>query len=317
MADEYDTENQGHEGCGEVVATGPEATKFRPGDMVVMMIVPGCGQTDCNECSDGVPQLCLRGPRYGGGQDGFFAAYAKVTERAAVKLPSGVSVGAGAVATDACMTAYHAVVGRARVKRGETILILGLGGLGFNALQIVLHLGARAIVSDKRQVVLDEAQRFGVKGEDIVPANTTDVGDWIQKKGIRVDTAIDFVAMPLTFKAAVDSGESVQRNVSGEIFLQLRKLVRLAGTIVVVGLLSPELSLPTSKLVRKQLSSLGSYAGTISDLEACLDLISKGHIVPQVSEGSMRDFPTILEDLHLGKFKGRIVLIPEDLYLNQ
>lgn len=177
--------------------------------MVALMIVPGCAEADCDECSNGIPQLCRRGPRYGGGQDGFFAEYVKVTERAAVKLPVGVSAAAGAVATDACMTAYHAVVGRARVARGETILIIGLGGLGFNALQIILHLRARAIVSDRRQAVLDEAIRLGVKKEDIVPADTTDIGGWIQKNGIRVDTAIDFVAMPSTFRGAVDSGKSL------------------------------------------------------------------------------------------------------------
>lgn len=91
------------------------------------------------------------------------------------------------------------------------------------------------------------------------------------------------------------------------------KLVRLSGTVVVVGLLGPELSFLTSKVVRKQLSVLGSYAGTISDVEACLDLIAKGQLVPQVGEATMKDFPAILEDLHHGKFKGRIVLVPEDL----
>lgn len=278
------------------------------------MILPGCAEADCAECADGLTQLCQRGPRYGGGQDGFFAPYVKVSERAAIKLPPNVSVAAGAVATDACMTAYHAVVGRARVTRGETVLILGLGGLGFNALQIALHLGARAIVSDKRQAVLDEAKRFGVKDEDIVPPDIKDIGEWIRKKKIRVDKAIDFVSMQSTFSAAVDSGKS-----SPCLLIRVRQailhfwiLVRLAGTVVSVGLLSSELSIPTSKMVRRQLSMLGSYAGTISDVKECLDLISQGHLVPQVEERSMRDFPTILEDLHQGKFKGRIVLIPEN-----
>lgn len=84
-----------------------------------------------------------------------------------------------------------------------------------------------------------------------------------------------------------------------------------------MGLLSPELSLPTSKIVRRQVSVLGSYAGTISDVKACLDLIAEGHLVPQVSEGSMRDFPVILEDLHHGRFTGRMVLVPDDALSSQ
>lgn len=62
---------------------------------------------------------------------------------------------------------------------------------------------------------------------------------------------------------------------------------------------------------------LGSYAGTIADVKACLDLIAGGHLVPQVSEADMKDFPSILEDLHHGKFKGRIVLVPDDAATKQ
>ena len=90
-------------------------------------------------------------------------------------------------------------------------------------------------------------------------------------------------------------------------------LVRLAGTCVIVGLLGPELTFRTATIVRKQLNVLGSYGGTCSDIEACLDLIAKGLLVPQVTTASMRDFPTILNDLHEGNVKSRIALIPEEM----
>jgi len=80
-----------------------------------------------------------------------------------------------------------------------------------------------------------------------------------------------------------------------------------------VGLLSPELTFRTATIVRKQLNILGSYGGTCSDIEACLDLIANGVLVPQVTTASMRDFPTILDDLHNGKVKSRIALIPEGM----
>lgn len=66
-------------------------------------------------------------------------------------------------------------------------------------------------------------------------------------------------------------------------------------------------------MVRKQLSILGSYAGTCSDIENCLDMVSQGVLVPQVVTGSLRDFPMLLEDLHEGKIKSRIALIPEGM----
>ncbi|GAD93959.1 N-benzyl-3-pyrrolidinol dehydrogenase [Paecilomyces variotii No. 5] len=206
----------GHEGCGQVVSIGPEVKQFKPGDSVSMICVPGCGSVSCHECSAGVPQICQKGPRYGGGQDGFFAPFAVVRERAAIKLPKGVSAAAGAVATDARMTAYHAVVNRAAVKTDDTVLIIGLGGLGFNALQVVLSIGARPVVVDQRQSILDEARVIGVKSEDIVPVDA-DITDWFLQKNLQVDKVVDFVAVQATFEAAINS-------------------VRPAGTVVVAAM---------------------------------------------------------------------------------
>lgn len=89
--------------------------------------------------------------------------------------------------------------------------------------------------------------------------------------------------------------------------------MRRAGTIVLVGLLSLELAFPTRNVVRRQLRILSSYAGTITDIEECLRLIAKGIIAPQVTEASMEHFPTVLHDLHAGKIKGRVALVPEGL----
>ncbi|KIW20725.1 hypothetical protein PV08_01302 [Exophiala spinifera] len=284
----------GHEGCGEVVSVGPAVTKFRPGDMISILSVPGCGGESCPDCSRGVPQICPLGEHYGIGHNGSFAPYVAIHERAAVKLPTGVSYAAGAVATDAVLTAYQAVVGRGKVKKGDTVLLFGLGGLGFNALQIMLSIGARVIVVDQRQEVLDNAIKFGVNPEDVVPVGTADVAEWINGKELLVDTAIDFVGVSETFNAALES-------------------VRRAGTVVLVGLINPSMSFNSFVPITKRLDILGSYGGTSADLEASLDLIAKGVITPQVETGEMKDFPKILDDLHHGKIKSRIVLVPEGM----
>lgn len=190
-----------------MVSVGSTVTKFKPGDMVSILAVPGCGSQSCPDCTRGVPQICPLGEHYGIGHNGSFAPYVAIQERAAVKLPKGVSCAAGAVATDAVLTAYQAVVGRGKVKKGDTVLLFGLGGLGFNALQIMLSIGARVIVVDQRQEVLDEAVKFGVKAENVVPAGTENVAEWIKSKELLVDTAIDFVGVSETFRAALDAGE--------------------------------------------------------------------------------------------------------------
>lgn len=190
-----------------MVSVGPEVTNFEAGDIVAILAVPGCRKSGCAECSKGIPQVCTTGDHYGLDMDGSFAPFVAVKANAALKLPKDVTAAAAAVATDAITTAYHAVVGRAQVQAGETVLLYGLGGLGFNALQILLSLGARVIAVDQRQTVLDEAVKFGVKKDDIVPPRTKDVAEWIANRQLLVDKVVDFVGVPDSFNTAVETGK--------------------------------------------------------------------------------------------------------------
>ena len=121
----------------------------------------------------------------------------------------GISPAQAAVATDAVMTAYHAVVRRGEVKKEETVFLFGLGGLGFNALQIIHSaIGARAIVSDVRQEILDEVEKLGVPKKDIVPVGKS-VQEYILENGLqnKIDVVLDFVGAKQTFEDAQHIGE--------------------------------------------------------------------------------------------------------------
>ena len=111
------------------------------------------------------------------------------------------------MATDACLTAYHAVHGTGKVTPDETVLLFGLGGLGFNALQILLRdVGVKeVIVADRRVEVLDEAVRFGVKRENVVPVDA-DVVEFVGSRGLTVDVVMDFVGVEQTFGAGLKIG---------------------------------------------------------------------------------------------------------------
>lgn len=172
--------------------------------------VPGCGQDDCPECSRDLAQLCERGHHSGIGQDGFYAPYTAVDIRAAVKVPDGVSPAEAAVATDAVNTAFHAITRRGDVKKHETVFLFGLGGLGFNALQIVRYIGARVIVSDIRQELLDEAKALGIHEKDIVPVGKPPQ-DFIKENGLegKIDTVLDFVGTHQTFEDAQHIGKQI------------------------------------------------------------------------------------------------------------
>ncbi|XP_014562780.1 hypothetical protein COCVIDRAFT_83764 [Bipolaris victoriae FI3] len=283
----------GHEGCGEVISVGSAATKFVPGDIVAILSIPGCGKDTCPECTRGLEALCHTGERYGIGYDGSFAPYVAIRERAAVKLPAGLSPVIGAVVPDAVLTAYSATVERANIKKSDTVLLFGLGGLGFNALQIVLGIGARVIVVDKRQEVLDEAVKFGVKREDVVPPGTS-ATEFVTNKQLVIDKTLDFVGVSDTFRAAIDS-------------------VRIGGTVVVVGLINPDMSFDSRPAILKAVNVLFTFGGSYKSLEASLDLVAKKIVKPQVVTRSLNDLPQALEDLHHGKVKSRMVLVPEIL----
>lgn len=124
----------------------------------------------------------------------------------------GISPAVAAVATDAVTTAYHGITRRAKVKKEETVFLFGLGGLGFNALQVVRAIGARVVVSDLRPEKLDAAFELGVPREDIVPAGKS-VQDFVTEKGLegKIDTVLEFVGKHQTFQDAQQIGEHSAR----------------------------------------------------------------------------------------------------------
>ncbi|CAI7661894.1 unnamed protein product [Penicillium manginii] len=199
----------GHEGCGEIIEIGEgvKDSRFKLGDKVALLAVPGCGLESCTECSRDLSQLCSVGMHHGIGQDGFYAEYTVVNARAAIPLPEGIPPAVAAVATDAVTTVYHGITRRAEVKKNETVFLFGLGGLGFNALQIVRHIGARVIVSDVRQEKLDAALHLGVPAGDIVPIGKS-VQSFVQEKGLQgtIDTVLDIVGKHQTFEDAQQIG---------------------------------------------------------------------------------------------------------------
>lgn len=209
------------------------------------------------------------------------------------------------MAVDAVNTAYHAVTRRAEVKRYETVFLFGLGGLGFNALQIVRAIGARIIVCDIRQELLDAAVELGVPREDIVPLETPPV-KFVEERGLLVDSVLDFVGTHQTFDDAQDIGKShccILEDGSVNFGLTA-EIVRRGGKLLCVGSLDADNTIHMKIGTRKRLSYIFSYGGQLQDLKDVLALIAKGDIRPQVEEGKLEDFPSVLVALGEGKIRG-------------
>jgi S-(hydroxymethyl)glutathione dehydrogenase/alcohol dehydrogenase len=163
----------GHEGAGVVEAVGPGVAKVKPGDHVVLTTLGNCGQ--CDACDRGEPTHCrdtfgrLPRPFSVGGEKaiqfanaGVFTERTVVRETQAVVIDPRVPFEAACLIGCAVVTGTGAVLNRARVRPGESVAVIGVGGIGQSAVQAARIAAAGRIVAvdtnpDKEQV----ARQFG------------------------------------------------------------------------------------------------------------------------------------------------------------
>lgn len=163
----------GHEGAGVVEAVGEGVAHVAPGDHVALSTIANCGT--CGECHRGRPTMCRRAigmpdqPFSRGGEPVYqFAANSAFAERTivkavqAVKIPEDVPLTSAALIGCAVVTGVGAALNRARVGRGDSVVVIGTGGIGLNVLQGARIAGAGTIVAvDANPEKEGVARRFG------------------------------------------------------------------------------------------------------------------------------------------------------------
>lgn len=227
----------GHEAAGEVVETGRNVADLKPGDHVVMVFVPSCGA--CGPCMEGRPALCepgavantagtlLSGERRiklrGGDVHhhlgvSAFAEYAVIARNSLIKVDHSLSFEEAALFGCAVLTGVGAVANTARVSPGQTVAVIGLGGVGLNALLGAHAAGAARIVAvDVNESKLVKAKELGAT--DVVNALAPDAAEQIKTltKG-GVDFAFEMAgsvkAMELAYKATRRGGMTVTAGLS-------------------------------------------------------------------------------------------------------
>jgi len=149
----------GHEGAGVVESVGPGVTHVAPGDHVALSTLANCGT--CADCDRGRPTMCRaaigrpgRPFRRAGGERLFnfasnsaFAQRTLVTAVQAVKIPDEIPLTSAALIGCGVLTGVGAVLNRARVDHGESVVVIGTGGIGLNVLQGARIAGATTIVA--------------------------------------------------------------------------------------------------------------------------------------------------------------------------
>ncbi|MFF6781265.1 alcohol dehydrogenase catalytic domain-containing protein [Streptomyces sp. NPDC012510] len=180
----------GHEGAGVVEAVGAGVGHVRPGDHVALSTLANCGT--CADCDRGRPTMCRRAigrptrPFTRGERGVFqFAANSAFAERTvvkavqAVRIPKDIPLTSAALIGCGVLTGVGAVLNRARVDRGDSVVVIGAGGIGLNVVQGARIAGATRIVAvDANPEKETVARRFGathfltsVDGvRDILPA---------------------------------------------------------------------------------------------------------------------------------------------------
>jgi S-(hydroxymethyl)glutathione dehydrogenase/alcohol dehydrogenase len=171
----------GHEGAGVVEAVGPGVRRLKEGDHVVMAFMPACGH--CRWCAQGDSVLCDYGavimdglPITDGiarvharGQDlrqlsllGTFAPYAVVHEDSCIKIDDDIPLELASLVGCGVTTGWGAAVNRAKVQPGDTVVVVGTGGVGSSAVQGARMAGASIIIAvDPFEFRRDQAKLLG------------------------------------------------------------------------------------------------------------------------------------------------------------
>ena len=268
----------GHEGAGVVEAIGPGVAGIVPGDHVLLTFIPGCGT--CRWCRQGREHLCALGPRItqgpqldgsyrrrdASGRDvGAFCMIGAFAERTVVHQASVVVIERDLPMDLACLVACGVPAGvgaarhRARVRPGDSVLVVGVGGDGINVVQGAKLCGARTIVAaDIVPNKLEWAREFGAT--HTVDNGTADLVAEVMRitDGVGVDHAFVCVDPPRTLLPAF-------------------RATTKAGNVVVTALTpADELALPVPplELVTSQKAIMGSVYGFASPRVQIPELIA-------------------------------------------
>jgi NAD+-dependent secondary alcohol dehydrogenase Adh1 len=275
----------GHENAGWVEEAGVGVTTVAKGDAVLVYPPYSCGL--CVACRRGNDMHCAQHQFTGLSVDGGFADYVLVSERSLLRLPDGVEPVAVAPHADAGLTAYHAVRRSSHLLTpGSTAAVIGVGGVGHIALQLVRELGSSTVIA----VDTDERRRrlAAELGADEVVGSADAVREATDGRG--ADVVFDFVGTDQTHAASAE-------------------MLARGGTYSVIGY-GGTISIPSGALVVNEHSVVGNLVGTWVDLWELLQLHAAGKVTLKTEVHSLDSVNDVLAKLHDGEITGRAVLVP-------
>jgi NADPH:quinone reductase-like Zn-dependent oxidoreductase len=252
----------GSDVAGEIAQIGAEVTTVRAGQKVVLAPGVSCGK--CAACVAGLDNRCRQFTNLGYMIDGGCAEFVRVQEVNCLPYPDNLSFEEAAAVPLVFQTAWHMLVGRAELQPGEDVLVLGAGsGVGTAAIQIAKFFGARVIVTASTEDKLEKARQLGA--DHTINHKTQKIRDEVRR---------------ITNKRGVDV---VFEHVGTATWEDSLASLAASGRLVTCGATTGyDAKLDLRFLFSRQLSLLGSYMGTKSELHTVMKLVAAGRLKPIV-----------------------------------
>jgi NADPH:quinone reductase-like Zn-dependent oxidoreductase len=276
---------------GEIAEVGEYVTGFKIGQRVLIAPMHFCGY--CAKCVSGLQNQCREFTVLGNGVDGGDCELIAVPAPNVIPIPDSLDFNQAASIPLVFVTAWHMLVGRADVRPGQTVLVLGAGsGVGSAAIQIAKLFHCRVITTAGDESKLERARALGA-----------DYGINHYKQKISEEVR------RITNKEGVDI---VLEHVGAATWDESLKSLKTAGTLVTCGATTgPSVGIDLRHLFARQLSLLGSYMGTMGELHEVLGHVFAGRLKPVVDRTfPLKEARAAHEYLEKSQMFGKVVLIP-------
>jgi NADPH:quinone reductase-like Zn-dependent oxidoreductase len=277
--------------AGEVAEIGEYVGGFKSGQRVLVAPMYFCGH--CAKCVAGLQNQCREFTVLGNGVDGGNCELIAVPAANVIPIPDALDFNQAASVPLVFLTAWHMLVGLARVRPGQSVLVLGASsGVGIAAIQIAKMFQCRVITTAGNEAKLAKARELG-----------TDFGiDHYKQK-------ISDEVRKITNKEGVDI---VVEHVGAATWNESIKSLKSGGTLVTCGATTgPNVGIDLLHVFARQLSLLGSYMGTMGELHEVLGHVFAGRLKPVVDRAfPLSEIRAAHEHLEKSQMFGKIVVNP-------
>jgi NADPH:quinone reductase-like Zn-dependent oxidoreductase len=277
--------------AGEVVEVGEYVAGVKPGQRVVVAPLHFCGH--CPKCLAGLQNYCREFTVLGNAVDGGNCELIAVPGASVIAIPESLDFNQAASVPLVFLTAWHMLVGRAAVRPGQTVLILGASsGVGIAAIQIARLFHCLVITTAGDEAKLEKARGLGA--DHGINHYKQKISDEVRK---------------ITNKEGVDI---VIEHVGAATWDESVKSLKSGGTLVTCGATTgPTVGIDLRHLFARQLTVLGSYMGTMGELNEVLGHVFAGRLKPVVDRVfPLQELRAAHEYLEKSQMFGKIVVNP-------